>query len=165
MEYRFISTKAHGVLDYVMGATLTTLPLMLDTNSKAAKVVPMALGGSALVYSLFTDYELGVSRALPMKAHLAIDAASGLFLAASPWIFKFNKKNDKTTWLPYVVLGAMEVMAALFTKTRAEGTGSVIRDFFTKDNLNKLMKKVMPGRKGEKARDTVDESAVAVGAV
>ena len=38
----------------------------------------------AIAYSLFTDYELGLVRTIPMGAQLRLDAASGILLAASP---------------------------------------------------------------------------------
>jgi hypothetical protein len=54
--------------------------------------VPLALGKSAIVYSLCTNYELGAFHLIPMPAHLWLDLLSGIFLAASPWLFGFMKR-------------------------------------------------------------------------
>ena len=115
---RFIPTQVHGVLDYVTGATLLTLPRLLDLDGvpASARVLRMA-GGGATAYSLLTDYELGLVKLLPMPAHLALDAASGALVASSPWLFGFAN-NGRRYWLPHVLVGATEILAAATTKTR-----------------------------------------------
>jgi hypothetical protein len=67
-------------------------------------------------YGLFTDYELGAFRALPMPVHLALDAAKGVFMAASPWLFGFAKKGTRY-WLPHVLMGVADVLAAASSNT------------------------------------------------
>lgn len=74
--------------------------------------VPVVLGIMALIYSLVTDYELGAVKMLSMKTHLALDLLSGIALAISPWIFNF----DDFVYLPHLVLGIFEVIAALVTR-------------------------------------------------
>lgn len=109
-----ISTKIHGYLDYSMGILLIVLPFILDFPDGAATWVPVILGAGAIVYSLFTDYELGWKRVLSMKAHLGIDVASGILLAASPWLFGF----DEEVYLPHLILGIIEIGAALLTEKK-----------------------------------------------
>ena len=75
--------------------------------------IPVILGVTMLIYSMFTDYEFGALRILPVKAHLFIDLLSGTFLAASPWILGFADY----VFLPHLVLGIAEIGAALVTKT------------------------------------------------
>jgi len=74
---RIVSTKTHGILDYLTGATLLAAPkaLGIEDEPSAARVLRMA-GAGATAYSLLTDYELGLVRVLPMPLHLALDAAS-----------------------------------------------------------------------------------------
>ena len=114
---RVIPTQIHGVLDYLTGATLLAAPrlLALDDVPASARVLRMA-GGGAAAYSTLTDYELGLVRVLPMPAHLALDAASGALLASSPWLFGFAN-NGPRYWLPHVLIGATEMLAAATTKT------------------------------------------------
>ena len=75
--------------------------------------IPVILGATMLIYSLFTDYEYGPLKVFPMKGHLLLDLLSGAFLAASPWILGFADY----VFLPHLVLGIADVGAALVTKT------------------------------------------------
>ena len=116
---RFIPTRIHGILDYLVGALLIAAPWLLGFARGGAETwVPVVLGAGALVYSLFTDYELGLVRRIPMPVHLLLDAGAGLLLAASPWIFGFAE----LVWAPHLVLGLLEVGAALMTKTAPQST-------------------------------------------
>ncbi|HEV2132381.1 MAG TPA: SPW repeat protein [Longimicrobiaceae bacterium] len=109
-----LPTRIHGVLDYAMGALLIALPWLLGFAQGGAETwVPVALGAGAIGYSLFTDYELGVVRRIQMPVHLWLDGAAGLLLAVSPWLFGF----DQQVWMPHLILGILEMGAALFTDT------------------------------------------------
>jgi hypothetical protein len=111
---KVISTKAHGMLDYLVGLLLIASPWLLDFDRGGAETwVPVILGASTILYSLLTNYEYGAYRVLSMKTHLALDAASGIFLAASPWIFGFNEY----VYLPHLILGIFELVAVLMTDT------------------------------------------------
>jgi hypothetical protein len=98
-------------LDLVSAGALLAAPrlLGLEKESRAASVLRMA-GGGALVYSMLTDYEFGLVKVLPMRAHLAMDAASGAFLASSPWLLGFAN-NGPRYWVPHALMGAGEVLA------------------------------------------------------
>ena len=63
--------------------------------------------------SLITDYELSLTKLIPMPVHLGVDAAGGLLLAASPWLFGFA---DRVYW-PHLILGLVEIGAGLMTRT------------------------------------------------
>jgi hypothetical protein len=111
---RFIPTRTHGVLDYLVGVLLILVPYLLGfADGSAAQWVPQILGAGAIVYSLLTDYELGAVRVIPMPVHLLLDIGSGVLLAASPWLFGFA---DRVAW-PHVVLGVLEIGAGLMTRT------------------------------------------------
>jgi len=108
-----IPTKVHGVLDYTVGLFLIASPWLLGFfRVNTATWVPIVLGGSALLYSLFTDYEWGVVKRMPMRVHLGLDAGSGLFLAVSPWLLGFADE----VWVPHLVLGLFEIAAATLTR-------------------------------------------------
>jgi hypothetical protein len=114
---RFISTRTHGVLDYVVGALLIVVPYVLGfADGTAAQWVPQALGLVAIGGALLTDYELGVMRVIPMPVHLGIDVASGALLALSPWLFGFA---DRVFW-PHLIVGILEIGAGLTTRTAPE---------------------------------------------
>jgi hypothetical protein len=112
MIMKILSTKVHGVMDYLMGILLIASPWLFDFNRGGAETwVPVVLGASTIIYSLFTDYEYSVSRSISMRTHLNIDLASGIFLAASPWLFGFNEY----VYLPHLILGIAEIGAVLMT--------------------------------------------------
>ena len=117
MATRVIPTQAHAVLDYLTGGALVAAPRLLGlTGTTAGKVLDLA-GGISTAQSLLTDYELGLVKVIPMRTHLALDAASGAVVAASPWIFGFAN-NGKRYWLPHVLAGVSEILAAATTKTQ-----------------------------------------------
>jgi SPW repeat len=111
---RFIPTRVHGMVDYAMGLVLIVAPWVLGFAPWGAQTwVPGILGIATIGYSFFTDYELGLVRAIPMRRHLALDAGSGAFLAASPWLFGFAD----LVYVPHLILGLVEIGAALTTHT------------------------------------------------
>ena len=115
---RFISTRTHGVLDYLMGLLLLAAPYALGfADGTAAQWVPQLLGLVAIGGAMLTDYELGVMRVIPMPVHLMIDIGSGALLALSPWLFGFS---DRVFW-PHLLVGLMEIGAGLTTRTVPEG--------------------------------------------
>jgi hypothetical protein len=110
---RFIPTRIHGMLDYLMGALLIAAPWIFGFNRGGAETwVPVILGAGVILYSLFTDYELGAIRKLSMGTHLMMDLIGGAFLAVSPWLFGFND----FVYLPHLILGLAEMGAAVFTQ-------------------------------------------------
>lgn len=110
---KIINTKTHGYLDYIMGVLLIAAPWIFDFARNGAETwVPVILGASTIIYSLFTDYELGISRKISMNTHLMLDTVSGILLAASPWIFGFADY----VWQPHLILGVLELGAVLLTK-------------------------------------------------
>ncbi len=117
---RFLSTKAHGTMDYLMGLLLIAAPWLLGFAEGGAETwVPVVLGVAMLGLSLMTNYEMGVIKALPMSLHLTIDLLSGLLLAASPWLFGFADR----VYLPHLILGIAEVGASLVTQKTPGFTG------------------------------------------
>jgi hypothetical protein len=111
---RFLPTRVHGMLDYAMGLLLIAAPWIFDFARGGAETwVPVVLGAGVILYSLCTDYELGVVRRLSMPTHLALDAGGGVLLALSPWLFGFA---EEVRW-PHVIFGLLEIGAALVTRT------------------------------------------------
>jgi len=73
-----------------MGVLLIIAPWILGFGENGAETwVPVVLGAGVIAYSLMTDYELGVVKAIPMRVHLSRDLGGGLLLAVSPWLFQF----------------------------------------------------------------------------
>lgn len=110
---RFISTKVHGVIDYLWSIVLLASPWLFGfANGGAETWVPVILGIGGIVYAVVTNYELGLVKVLPMPVHLMIDLAMGVFLLLSPWLFGFAENIAA----PHVVLGIMAIGTSLMTE-------------------------------------------------
>ncbi len=116
---RFLPTKIHGVLDYLVGAALILAPNIFQFSSVggAAVWIPRVLGVTLIAYSLLTRYEWGVLKVVPMPYHLVVDAAAAVFLAASPLIFGFVTASPNA-WLPHIVVGVTVLIVVLVSKTQ-----------------------------------------------
>ena len=113
---RLISPTTHGIMDYIMGLLLIASPWAFSFNRGGAETwVPVVLGIAMLLVSLITDYRYSLMKVISMQNHLIIDLISGLFLAASPWIFGFSAY----IFLPHLIFGLLEIMASLTTQTRS----------------------------------------------
>src|SRR5215217_9051277 len=120
---RLIPTQVHGVLDYLTAGLLIAAPSMLGFRKHGMQTwLPIALGVGTIGYSLLTDYELGVFKIIPMPMHLALDAANGALLAASPWLFGFAEEVAA----PHLGMGLFELVVTASSQTtpeRAAGPG------------------------------------------
>jgi hypothetical protein len=113
---RFIPTKFHAPLDYIVGVALIAAPWIFQFSEHTAPtIVSIVLGIGLIAYSLFTDYELGVWKIAPMAVHNLIDVAAGALLAASPWLFGFADESANV-WVPFVVVGLAAISLGLTTK-------------------------------------------------
>jgi hypothetical protein len=115
---RVIGTKLHGYLDYIMGVVVAASPWIFGfARGGAETIIPVVLGVGVIIYSLMTDYELGVSHVISMRTHLTLDLIGGIILAISPWVFGFADY----IWAPHLIFGILEMGASLMTK-RTPGT-------------------------------------------
>lgn len=111
---KFISPRVHGLLDYVVAALLVCSPWLFGFNYGSSEtIVPVALGGFTIIYSLFTQYVRGVFPLLPFRGHLALDCLQALLLGISPWLFNFWQQ----VYWPHIVIAVMELTVVLSTKT------------------------------------------------
>jgi hypothetical protein len=102
------------MLDYLVGVVLIIALWVLGFGDEggAATWLPVALG-AAIVYSLLTNYELGLVEIIQMPVHLGLDMASGALLAVSSGLFGFADR----VWVPHVVFGLIEIVVPLLTQT------------------------------------------------
>jgi hypothetical protein len=119
-----INRRLHGILDYVVGIVLVLSPRLFRFHDGGIEQsVPVFLGWAAIIYSLLTNYELGVLKLIPFRVHLGLDLLSGIFLAASPWLLGFADR----VWVPHVILGCVEIAAVVLTRrepTPSAGAGA-----------------------------------------
>jgi hypothetical protein len=113
---RFMSTRAHGMIDLVLAPVLIALPFALGLDVRYPDGwMFLVLGIAMLVLMAFTDYESGLVGRVSMGTHLTIDAASGALLALSPWLFGFSHR----IWVPHLLFGLIELGTSLLTRRQA----------------------------------------------
>ena len=109
---RFIPTRFHGMLDYVVGIILIISPWLFDfSDVSAATWVVVVAGVLALLQTVMTDFEAGIIHKIPMKTHLMTDFVLGVILALSPWIFGFVER----VYAPHLIFGVFSILASLTT--------------------------------------------------
>ena len=117
---RFLPTAVHGVFDYAGAIGLIASPFIFGFADVGgiAVFLPIVLGAGLLLYSLLTDYELGIPvvKFIPMSVHLSVDFVASAFLAAAPFLFGY-KNLGLNVWLPQVIAGISVILLVLVSKT------------------------------------------------
>ncbi|MBC7942900.1 hypothetical protein H7X68_00150 [Candidatus Saccharibacteria bacterium] len=117
MDLKVIPTRVHGALDYVIGFGLILSPLLFnfqDTDSAAA-IIPIILGSTLILYSLFTDYEWGVFKLIIMPYRLILDALLSLLLIVSPFLFSFISETP-SIWVLHIFTGLGIATISVFSQ-------------------------------------------------
>ena len=116
-----ISTRLHGILDYVSALILIALPWMTGVEGRNPETaVPVSLGVATIIYSLCTNYEFGAFRLLPMNTHLILDLANAVILSASPVLFGFIDN----IYLPYLIVGLVELVIIVLSSLQRKVSSS-----------------------------------------
>ena len=116
---RFIPTKVHAVLDYVVAIALILAPtiFMFEEVGGAAVIIPRVLGVGLILYSLFTRYELGLVKVIGMPVHLIFDVLASVVLILSPFLFGFSDEAPNA-WLPHIAVGVTVILVVLCSKSQ-----------------------------------------------
>jgi hypothetical protein len=118
---RPIDSTLHGVVDYTAGLTLATVfPTLAGVEGTSSARQIRAAGAAHAGYSVLTDYPLGLAKAIPFKAHLALDAVGALALAATPFLTG-QYRRGRRHWLPQVALCAFELASLAMTDPTGKG--------------------------------------------
>jgi len=126
---RFIPTGVHAYFDYLGGIGLLAAPFVFGFFSVggAAVIIPMVLGTGLILYSLLTNYELGIPglKFIPMSIHLLLDFLACAFLALSPFLFGFINRTPNV-WLPHIVAGVVVILLVLCSQTHSQAKGQIL---------------------------------------
>jgi hypothetical protein len=103
-------TKLHAIADYLIALLSILSPLIFGFGEGSTEtLIPICFGLLIILYSFFSDYELGLSREIPLYVHFRMDQLGGLMMAASPWLLNF----EEMVYLPHVLLGLALIVNAL----------------------------------------------------
>jgi hypothetical protein len=118
---RPLDSTLHGVVDYTVGATLmTALPRMVGVEGTRSARQMRAAGAVHAAYSTMTDYPPGLVRAIPFKAHLAMDAIGALAIGATPFVTG-QYKRGRRQWAPHAALCLFELASLAMTDPTGKG--------------------------------------------
>jgi hypothetical protein len=143
---RPVDATLHGVVDYTAGTfLLTAFPKLAGIEgTRSARQIRTA-GAIHAGYSTLTDYPLGVVKALPFKAHLGLDAAGALALAATPFATGQYKKG-RSQWVPHVALCVFELASLAMTDPTGRGDFHGDVDAVRAANTEDPHRKIYDGR-------------------
>lgn len=119
-----ISTKTHGVLDFLTAGSLLAVANFTNCSPRLRSLLNTMAAGK-LAYSLMTRHELGLVKVIPMPVHLALDAVSGAAVAAAPLLMD---EDDQITTGACVALGLGDIVAAVTTQTQSPADTAVAYD-------------------------------------
>ena len=122
---RFLPTKVHTVLDFIVGIVLILLPSIFGFSDVGGGAVwlPILIGIASIIMGLFTQgYGFAIVRIIPLKIHLWIDFLAGILLALSPWLWSFSDEATHV-WVWQVVIGVALIIVSQVTKTNVTMMG------------------------------------------
>lgn len=139
---RPVDSTLHGMTDYTVGTLLmTAFPRLAGIEGSRSATQIRAAGAAHAGYSTLTDYPLGAVKAIPYKAHLALDAIGALALGATPFVTGQWKKG-KRQWVPHVALAMFELGSLAMSDPSGKGDfhGDVdaVREANTEDPARKI---------------------------
>ena len=112
-----ITPRTHGMLDYATAGATALVSRLLGFSPTAARTARLwAAGYGAL--SALTDYPLALKRAVPFKAHGAMDAAMAPIIPALPWLLGFARDRRARNF--FLGLAAITVVVTALTDWTAE---------------------------------------------
>jgi hypothetical protein len=107
-----ISTRMHGIIDYIWAGVVPLLPRFLGADPGVQRLLTLSAFGT-LIYSLLTRYELAPIKLVPMRLHLAFDLIQGISLV----IAGLTPKDTRSKAL---LLGLSLIALLVTTNTQRE---------------------------------------------
>ena len=96
---RFISPRAHAVIDYVTVGSFFMSAIWLWHRNKRAALAAILCGGAELAVSLLTNYPGGIKKAISFRTHGNIDLGLGAMIATMPEFLAFQDDAEKKLFL------------------------------------------------------------------
>ena len=109
---RFIPTRFHGILDYVVSLLMIASPWYLRFADNAYATWTIVIAGAVILFlAIFTDFEVGIAKKIAMQPHLMLEFGVGVILALSPWLFGFANH----VYTPHLIAGVFLILDSLAT--------------------------------------------------
>jgi len=109
-----ISSRAHGILDYMTVVLFALAPTLFDLTGTAATLA-YALAAVHLVMTLITAFPMGVVRVVPFRVHGIVELLVAISLMG---IGMFNYGLEQTAGLFYLLFGLVILVVWLLSSYR-----------------------------------------------
>jgi hypothetical protein len=96
---KFISPKAHAVIDYITIGSFVMSAGWLWPRNKRAALAALICGGAELALGLLTNYPGGVKKAISFHTHGEIDLGLAAMVATMPEFLAFKDDKEKKLFL------------------------------------------------------------------
>jgi hypothetical protein len=113
-----IPAFVHSLVEYVAGAALIAVPLLLDYESGAAKAASIILGVLVLFLVATTTSKLSLINQVPLSMHIVFDYVIAALLIASPFLFSFSDESTPTA--VFIAGGVVWLLLSIGTRYRKE---------------------------------------------
>jgi hypothetical protein len=109
-----IPAFVHGVLEYIAGALLIAAPFLFAFDSDAATAVSIVAGVVVLLITASTAIPTGLTKSIPVPAHVVLDFLLGILLIAVPFLFGFSDDGTATPF--FIVFGVVHLLITIATR-------------------------------------------------
>ena len=92
---KFVSPRAHAVLDCVMMGSLFTRGACLWRRNRRAALASFVCGGTQLLVDLLSDYPGGVKKIIDFPVHGDLDLGLAGMIALMPEFMAFEDETEK----------------------------------------------------------------------
>jgi len=110
---KILSSKAHGILDYLFALFLLASPTLFQMEGNLS-VITYALGITHLAITALTDFELGLIKMIPFRIHGLIEVFVSLGLAGLALWF-FNDTGNEFGFYYFIILAAVIMLVFILT--------------------------------------------------
>jgi hypothetical protein len=104
----------HGFWEYLLGAALIVLPLVIGYESGAAQAISIVLGVLIIFIAAASAGPAGLSKSIPVAVHVLLDYVLVAVLIASPFLFGFSDETEPTA--VFIGLGVLHLLISVATR-------------------------------------------------
>ena len=108
----------HGLYEYVLGAALIVVPLLIGYVSGAATATSIILGVLVIVLTATTCSSTSLVNQVPLNAHIILDYVLAAILIASPFLFGFSDEDEPTA--VFIGGGVLHLLISIATRYRRD---------------------------------------------
>ncbi|MEO7393505.1 MAG: hypothetical protein ABIU11_01105 [Chitinophagaceae bacterium] len=109
---KIISSKMHGIIDYLFSAFVLAAPTIFQMESTLCTIT-YAIGATHLILTALTDFEVGIFKLIPFRIHGIIEIVVAIGLAGlAIW---FNNNSNGLGFYFYITLSVLVLLVFILT--------------------------------------------------